>query len=93
MPAPKGNKFALGCTTNGQAPKYESPTVLMRKIGEYFDSLNIYDNNKKLQGRSVSTITDLCLYLGFSSRQSFYDYEKREDFSYIIKRARMVYRE
>jgi hypothetical protein len=35
------------------------------------------------------TITGLALYLGFESRQSFYDYEKRDGYSYIIKRARM----
>lgn len=35
------------------------------------------------------TITRLALALGFESRQSFYDYEKREEFSYIIKRARL----
>ena len=37
----------------------------------------------------VPTITGLCYYLGFESRQSFYDYEKREGFSYTIKRARL----
>lgn len=36
------------------------------------------------------TITGLALHLGFESRQSMYDYEKRDDkFSYIIKRARL----
>ena len=35
------------------------------------------------------TITDLCIYLWFESRQSFYDYEKNGNFSYIIKRARL----
>ena len=34
------------------------------------------------------TITGLALHLGFESRQSFYDYEKRPSYSYIIKRAR-----
>jgi hypothetical protein len=29
------------------------------------------------------------LFLGFDSRQSFYDYEKRDGFSYIIKKARL----
>jgi hypothetical protein len=35
------------------------------------------------------TITGLCLYLGFDSRQSFYDYEQKVEFSYIIKKARL----
>lgn len=34
------------------------------------------------------TITGIALFLGFESRQSFYDYEKKEGFSYTIKRAR-----
>lgn len=35
------------------------------------------------------TITGLCLYLGFESRQSFFDYKQRTQFSYAVKRARM----
>ena len=35
------------------------------------------------------TITGLALALGFDSRQSIYDYEKRDEFSYIIKRAKL----
>lgn len=34
-----------------------------------------------------ATITGLALFLGFNSRQSMYDYKKREEFSYIIKNA------
>jgi len=33
-------------------------------------------------------ISGLCHHLGFESRQSFYDYEKKPAFSYILKRAR-----
>jgi hypothetical protein len=36
----------------------------------------------------VITISGLVLYLGFCDRQSFYDYEKKPDFSCTIKRAR-----
>ncbi|GAB2539957.1 terminase small subunit [Rufibacter soli] len=35
-----------------------------------------------------ATITGLALYLGFGSRASLDDYEKREEFSYIIKKGR-----
>jgi hypothetical protein len=35
------------------------------------------------------TITGLCVYLGFESRQSFYAYEEKEEYSYIIKKARL----
>lgn len=37
----------------------------------------------------VPTITGLCYHIGFESRQSFYDYEERPEFSYTVKRARL----
>lgn len=37
----------------------------------------------------IVTISRMCYELGFASRQSFYDYEKRDKFSYTIKRARL----
>lgn len=36
----------------------------------------------------VPTITGLCIYLGFESRQSFYKYEDDPEFCYTIKKAR-----
>jgi len=36
----------------------------------------------------VPTITGLVLYLGYADRVSFYDIEKKENFSYTIKSAR-----
>ena len=36
------------------------------------------------------SITGLALWLGFESRQSFYDYEKKDGFTYTIKRARAL---
>jgi len=43
------------------------------------------------------TITGLAYHLGFESRQSFYDYEEKTEFTYTIKRARlrieMIYEE
>lgn len=35
------------------------------------------------------TITGLCIYIGFESKQSFYDLEEKEEFSYPIKHARL----
>ena len=37
-----------------------------------------------------STITGLALALGFCDRQSLNDYEKKEEFSFIVKRARLM---
>lgn len=81
----------------GGAPsKYNSIEELDNKIQEYFDSgvkeenYIVKDNgSEKIVKRKVYTITGLALYLGFASRQSFYDYEDRGEFSYSIKRARL----
>jgi len=63
----------------GRPPKYESPEQLQKKIQEYVDE------NKS----TGLTITGLCLHLGFESRQSFYDLQKRDEFSYTIKKGRL----
>lgn len=92
----KGNKFSQGLTNSGAPPIFDSPEQLRDKAIEYFESL---ESELKITGEGVDedipvpksiTITGLCLWLGFESRQSFYDYEKKPEFSYIIKRLRMV---
>jgi hypothetical protein len=82
MAAPKGNKYALGLTETGRPPFFAKPEDMQSKILEYFDHCEKNKENLK--------ITGLCLFLGFESRQSFYDYEVKEDFSYTVKRAKMV---
>ena len=62
----------------GQPPVYNNPQEMWDKAMEYFDSVQ------------KPAITRLCLHLGFESRQSFYDYQKRPGFSYTIKRLRMM---
>ena len=80
----------------GRPPIFKTPEDLKQKISDYFNQ-----GMKKrtvLIGKApnqitieieVPTITGLCYYLGFESRQSFYDYEKKQEFSYAIKRARL----
>lgn len=63
----------------GRPPKYETAEELQEKIEEYFNEEGI-----------KYTIAGLCLYLGFESRQSFYDLSKNDKFSYTIKRARLM---
>ena len=87
MAAPKGNKFALGLTTNGQPPTYDNIEEVKQKIEGYFESLL---NDEKTEYVTRPTMTGMALFLGFASRQSMYDYAKKEDFSYIITRARQV---
>ena len=61
----------------GRPAVYTDPGLLQAAVEEYFAQ-----DGKK-------TITGLAYHLGFESRQSFYDYEERDGFSYIIKRARL----
>lgn len=82
MAAPMGNKFALG-NGGGRPAHYETAEELRNAVVIFFDHCT--ENGIK------ATITGLALYLGFSSRSSFDDYEKRSDeFSYIIKRAKLA---
>jgi len=62
----------------GRPPAYGSPEELQVKIDEFFDDES-----------PARSITGLCYYLGFASRQSFYDMEEREEFTYTIKKARL----
>ncbi len=82
MAAPKGNKFALGLTTNGRPPTFATPEDLEKKCNEYL--VYCVENEEK------PTITGMTLFVGFCSRASWDDYDKRQDFSYIVKRAKMT---
>jgi len=81
MAAPKGNKFALG-NTGGRPAHFETPEELEKKCAEYFT--HCQDNEEK------PTITGLTLFVGFSSRSSWDDYDKKNEFSYIVKRAKLA---
>mgnify|MGYP002700940663 FL=1 len=69
-------------------PLKHTPETLQKAIDAYFENppVRIVDDNAK----PFVSITGLVLSCGFSDRQSFYDYEKRPDFSCIIKRARLM---
>ena len=56
---------------------FDTPEEMQEAIDAYFAS----------EGKK--TISGLAYHLGFESRQSFYDYEERPDYSYTIKRARL----
>jgi len=79
----------------GQPPYFDTAEKLQDAINDYFN--NGVTIRKVVVGKKdpvvveipVPTITGLCYYIGFESRQSFYDYEKRDGFSYTIKRARL----
>lgn len=81
----------------GQPPLFKTPEDLQSKIDEYFENCKgkiippeeAGEEPTVIYGEPV-TITGLALYLGFESRQSLYDYEKRSEYSYIIKRSRLI---
>ena len=80
----------------GRPPLFESSKALQDKIDEYFKEgvktktviLGPPNGRYEIQVE-VPTITGLCYFLGFESRQSFYDYERKEGFSYTVKRSRL----
>lgn len=49
-----------------------------------------YEYEVCLRLPEAPTITGLALFLGFASRQSLYDYLKKEEFAYSIKRALLI---
>lgn len=70
---------------------YKTPEALQDAIDDYFK--NGVPQKGVVFGRQVvdmpvPTITGLALHLGFCDRQSFYDYEKYDGYSYTIKKAR-----
>lgn len=76
----------------GRPPYFKTPNELEEVVNDYFmncpDKHSIIVNDTIIE-EDCPTITGLVLHLGFESRQSFYDYGKREEFSYIIKRSQL----
>lgn len=72
---------AKGKIHSGRPAFFDSPEEFEKMCEGYYK--NCLANEEPL------TITGLTLYLGFESRQSFYDYEKREGYSYTVKKNRL----
>jgi hypothetical protein len=80
----------------GHPPIYKTNEELQAAIHDYFNNgvakrtiiVGKPGNQEKVE-IPTPTICGLAFYIGFESRQSFYDYEKRPEFSYTIKRARL----
>lgn len=82
--------------TNGRPPIFATVDDLENAIQDYFtngvkERMIVIGKapNKQVVYVPIPTITGLCYYIGFASRQSFYDYEDKEGFSYTVKRARL----
>jgi len=76
----------------GRPPFYNSPDDIQAKIDEYFAggmrTKTMFTKDGVSYDVPVPTITGLALFLGFESRQSFYEYEEKPEFTYTIKKAR-----
>lgn len=98
MPAPLGNKFAIG--NSGRSKLYETPEQLERHINEYFEKV---DSKKHRQLVTITkngdeiykekdypyTIEGLCLHLDVDF-QTFLNYRKKkgyEEYFEVTKRA------
>jgi len=78
MPAPKGNKFAVGGPGGGREPLYKDPSEMQKKIDQYFNTEKVW------------TVPGLALHLGFCATQSLINNATRSEvFNYTIKRAKL----
>lgn len=72
---------------------FKSPEEMQVLIDLYFDGGANKRKIVTMTGAIVEvpmlTISGLVYFLGFSSRDSFYEYEKKEEFTDILKKARL----
>lgn len=84
----------------GRPPFYESPEQMEEGINEYFTHIKGEKLQSVLEDGTImeawarlpepATITGLALYLGFNDRQSLYDYQAKDEFTCIVKKARTI---
>lgn len=78
---------------SGRPPLYKTNKALQDKVLEYINSCPDKKEVVTKDGNIITipspTISGLCYFLGFESRQSYYDYEQRPEFSYTLKRAKL----
>lgn len=76
----------------GRPPYYETAEEMEAKVKEYFDHppMKPIRVGNEIVEIPVPTITGLVLHLGFDSRTSFYEYEKKPEFMHTVKKARTL---
>lgn len=67
---------------SGRPPIIATPEDFQAKVEEYVAQCEVEER--------PMTVAGICYFLGFASRQSFYDYENRDGFSYIVKKTRLL---
>lgn len=73
----------------GRPPMFNAPEEMAEKIDEYFYYIG-KDEKPVNHLDDTPTITGLIYYIGFADRKSFYEYEKKEEFTHIIKRSKTI---
>jgi len=75
----------------GKPPVFTSPEQMQERIQDYLDNcpdlLKIITKDGDQIEVPKLTSSGLAYHIGFASRQSLYDYAKKEEYSYTIKRA------
>ena len=72
----------------GRPAAFKGTEELQELVDLYFQELE-YQDDRGNTFTHPALISGIALRLGFCSRQSFYDYEKKEEFTYTIKKARL----
>ena len=70
----------LEIDVGGRPPKFETPEQFEKAVDEYIA------NTPAAQ----VTLTGLCMWLGFVSKQSLYDYKKKPGFSFPVLKGLMA---
>lgn len=86
-----GHLFSVG-NNGGRPPQYEDPEEMAKKLAEYLDYEDSFKpkDAKTGAGKGIYTIEGAALFLGFASRQSMHDYEKKDaKFAYVINRFKL----
>ncbi|OGW44466.1 MAG: hypothetical protein A2Y66_01865 [Nitrospirae bacterium RBG_13_41_22] len=99
MPAPYNltdNPNPSGKHPGGTNPIFKTPQDMQSAIDDYFQrGVKVKQvivgkgDKKQVVEIPVPTISGLCYYIGFDSRTSFYDYEKKPEFMHTVKKARL----
>jgi hypothetical protein len=75
----------------GKPPVFSSPEEMQKQIEDYLhncpDVLTIVTKDGDKIELPKLTSSGLAYHIGFASRQSLYDYAKKDEYSYTIKRA------
>lgn len=64
----------------GRPPKFDTPEQMETAIDEYIANTPT----------ALVTLTGLCMWLGFASRQSLHDYKKKPGFTYPVLKGLMA---